>query len=554
MKYKRLIFIITAFLIFIFGLIAHLQYFDTKRNIIELYSEKQMTLARQASVTLEAFIEDRIHAIEVLADMPVSRNLDRQKFLTEYQRTFERVSGFEFIVFVDKRGKPQVGYPTEFPCISEQPMDVQNKFSEAFETAKRERTTVIFSKNVQVRDKVFVCLIAPIYSFLHEFQGAILGILHVNDALEEALTPIYKEESEYVWVLNDAGYLLYHPGHEDMLLKNVLKSESGCESCHHKFDFEERMLRTEIGVGIKQNRGSPKVLIGYARVPLQTTSWIVAVSSPFSSVVVSIRNQFFSFLLLVIFMMMVIITSAVLMSRINKKLMLAQLERDRERQKHLALIGEMAARIAHEIKNPLASIQTGIQFLESHLRNDDKQKGYYERLRNEIQRVDRILKGLLTYAREDRLDARLVEIPMLIKRFESLIAPTIEKQGLQLESHLGNNLPMVQIDEHKIEQVLWNVMLNAIQASEPGGKIHLEAVPYDGGIEMRVRDQGSGIPETDLEKIFTPFYSTKPHGSGLGLAISKKIIEMHQGKITIESKSGQGTTVIIHLPEGEKKS
>ena len=554
MKYKTLIFVITAIIIFILGLIAHLQYFQTKRHIIEFYSEKQMTLARQASLSLESFIKNRIRAIEVLADMPASRNLNRQIFLTEYQRTYKKITGFQFIIFVDQNGAPQVGYPAEFPCLSAQSQEVQIKFIEAFEAAKTERMTVIFSKNVLVDGKVFICLIAPIYSFQNEFQGAILGVLHINDALQEALKPIFKEDNDYVWVLNEQGYLLYHPKHEDMLLRNVIKSEPSCYECHAKFTFEAQMLSNEIGVGIKQNFRSPKVLIGYARAALQNTSWIIAVSSPFSKVVASIRNQFISFLLLVIFMMIAITVGAVLISRINNKLMLTKLERDQERRKHLALIGEMAARIAHEIKNPLASIQTGIQLLESQLKNDEKQKGYYERLRGEIQRVDKILKGLLTYAREDHLDARLTDITPLIRRFEELIAPTLEKQGLQLETHLEPNLPEIQVDEHKLEQVLWNLCLNAAQASEAGDTITIHVSKSDGGINIIIRDQGAGIPEPDLKKIFQPFFSTKPHGSGLGLAISKKIIELHHGKITIESKLDHGATVIIHLPEGEAKS
>ncbi len=691
MKYKTFIFIITAIIIFILGLIAHVQYFKTKRHIIEFYSEKQMALARQASVSLGAFIKNRMQAIEVLADMPASRNLDRQIFLSEYQRTYEKVTGFDFIIFVDQNGDAQVGYPAKFPCPSKQSPEVWTKFIEAFETAKNERKTVILSKDVLVNGKAFICLITPIYSFKNKVQGAVLGVINVNEALKEALQPIFKEHNNYIWVLNEEGYLLYHPNHEDMLLRNVIKTDQSCYECHQRFTFEEQMLTNEIGVGIKQNRGLPRVMIGYAQMPLQNTRLIIAVSSPFSQLTVSIRNQFISFLLLVIFMMFAIVISAILISRINKKHIIAQaqiknlkaqahliqekkaaesryrilveqspdpiflwtrkrlimvnhsfeqlfgyhhdevcnegfsitdlidpksvenynkevealikgekeiasiaigmrnkagdvlsveislgrftfgrvvvfqgiihditkisqLEREREQRKHLALIGEMAARIAHEIKNPLASMQTGIQLLESQLKNGEKQKGYYERLRGEIQRVDKILKGLLTYAREDHLDARLTDIIPLIRRFKELIGPTLEKQGLQLETHLEQDLPLIFIDEQKIEQVLWNVMLNATQASHSEGKIYIDVVRNKGGVEVRIRDQGIGIPEDALKKIFQPYFSTKPHGSGLGLAISKKIVELHRGQISVESKPDHGTTVIIFLPAGEAKT
>ncbi|MDZ7336831.1 MAG: ATP-binding protein [candidate division KSB1 bacterium] len=554
MKYRTYIFVLTAIAIFVLGLIAHLQYFQTKRQIIEFYSQKQMTLARQASLGLEAFVASRSQTLEVLVRLPGVQNLDRASILTEFQQTYKEVRGFEFLVLVDSVGIPLMGYPAGFPCLIDQPAEVQQRFYEAFGLAKNKRETIIFSKNVAVNGQVFVCLISPIFTRQHIFLGAILGIIHIDDALQEALEPIFKGRNDYVWLLNEQGYLLYHPNHEDMLLRNVIKSESSCLACHRQFTFEQQMLATDIGVGLKQNRGAAKVIIGYARVPLKHTYWIVAVSSPFSDLLASIRNQFISFLLLIIFMMITITVGANLINRINNKLTLAKMEQAQEQQKHLAIIGAMAARIAHEIKNPLASIQTGIQLLESQIQNGEQQKGYYERLRSEIQRVDKILKGLLAYAREEQLEARLTDITPLIKRFVAVITPTLEKQSLVLETHIDADLPQLWLDELKMEQVLWNIMLNASQASQPGGRIFLSIVKNRGGVEMRLQDEGTGIPNSIRHKIFQPFFSSRSHGTGLGLAISQKIVELHRGKITIDSKEGAGTTVVIYLPTGEAKS
>lgn len=224
-----------------------------------------------------------------------------------------------------------------------------------------------------------------------------------------------------------------------------------------------------------------------------------------------------------------------------------QLEREREQKKHLAILGEMSARIAHEIKNPLASIQTGIQLLESQLREDDTQKSYYERLRGEIQRVDTILKGLLTYARGENLSIKSVALEPLLLRFHDLVMPTIQKQNLNFEVQIDKNLPLLNIDEQKIEQVLWNIVLNAVQASKPGNTIFFNVVKNASAVKIQVRDEGDGISDELMKKIFVPFYSTRTHGSGLGLAISKKIIELHHGKLYIESSANTGTTVTIEL-------
>ncbi|UCE08013.1 MAG: PAS domain S-box protein, partial [bacterium] len=546
-------------------------------------------------------------------------------------------------------------------------------------------------KNVLVDGEVFICLISPIFSFQDKFQGAILGVLNVKESLKEALRPIIRDSKDYAWILNEQGYLLYHPNHEDMLLRNIFESQETCFHCHQKFSLEKKMLTTSRGVGIKSNLQSPKQLIAYAHVPLENTKWIAAISSPFDSVTISIRTLFKNFLLLILFMMVTVIGGAVLINRINTKHVTAkkeienlriqanlinernaaesryrvlveqspdpiflcsrkkfimvnysfeklfgysqeevcspkfsffqiiepsfveqfkrkfekfvidrkpissitlgmitkagktlaveislgrfllgrklvyqgiihdvtktkQLEREREHRKHLSLIGEMAARIAHEIKNPLASIQTGIQLLESQITDDGKQKSYYERLRGEIKRVDSILKGLLSYAREDQLNVKLVQINPIIRRFEELVKPTIQKHNLKLKIHMRDDLPQVFIDEQKIEQVLWNILLNAIQASKPGGRLYLNILRSDHGIDLRIRDEGSGIPEENLAKIFQPFFSTRTTGSGLGLAISKKIIELHKGQLKIESTLNRGTTVIIHLQEGKLES
>ena len=225
-----------------------------------------------------------------------------------------------------------------------------------------------------------------------------------------------------------------------------------------------------------------------------------------------------------------------------------QLEREREQRKHLAILGEMAARIAHEIKNPLASIQTGIQLLESQVAEDEKQRTYYERLLGEIQRVDKILKGLLTYARDDHLELKTTKVEQVIKRFQELFQPTARKEKIKLQVKIQENLPEIQIDEHKLEQVLWNLCLNAVQASKAGHRINLDVSKSDGGIKITIQDQGIGIPKESLEKIFQPFFSTRTHGSGLGLAISKKIVELHKGELQIESELNKGTTVMIYLP------
>lgn len=685
---RNKIFIFSGALIIIIwlGYIAHIQYFSTKKKVIQLYSEKQIMLAKQAAVSLEAYVNERIKAMEVLADLPSIRKSAQTLYLDEYQRTFHKIRGFKYIIFIDTAGVSQIGYPENFPCPSKQPPEILAKFLQTLKQAGQSHRTMIFSKNVLVDDDVFICLISPIFTDRNKFSGAILGILTVRESLSSALTPIVGSEQNYAWVLNDQGFLIYHPKHKDMLLQNIFYNEKKCLTCHLNFDLEKEAITKTTHVGMKANFNSAHQIIGFTRVNLENSHWFVAVSSPFELVTSAIMSLFRNFLTLVIFMILTVLGGAILINRINQRLLAAlkeaeflrsstslreekaavesryqflveqspdpiflstskkflmhnqsfeklfgitaaeiksedfaitslifaedvdyfrsemrrfidstepstkfslrmqttahklleveisiwklwindklafqgiihdvtqsrQMEREQRRKEHLALVGEMAARIAHEIKNPLASIQTGIQLLESQVAENSKEQNYFLRLRGEIQRVDKILKGLLIYAREDELEYQLVKLPQFIENFNSLILPTLNKYQINLVYHKTENLHEIKIDPHKIEQVLWNIFLNSIQASSPGNSIHFCVSQYDQGIEIVVRDEGEGIPEQNIEKIFMPFFSTRSQGSGLGLAISKKIVELHNGTLKITSQLNQGTTVTIFLPE-----
>ncbi len=685
---RNKIFIFSGALIIIIwlGYIAHIQYFSTKKKVIQLYSEKQIMLAKQAAVSLEAYVNERIKAMEVLADLPSMRKSEQKFFQSEYQRTFDKIKGFQHIIYVDTAGVALIGYPSDFPCPSRQSHEIHERFLQALGQAKIKQQTIIFSKNVSINKEVFICLISPIYSTQNRFSGAILGILNVRESLNSALTPIVGSEQNFAWVLNDQGFLIYHPKHKDMLLQNIFRHEKNCLKCHLNFDLEKEAITKTTYIGIKANLNSTRQIIAFARVNLENSHWIVAVSSPFDLVASAIMSLFRNFLTLVVFMILTVLGGAILVNRINHKLLAAlkeaeyfrssaslrkeketaenryqflveqspepiflstgknflmhnhsfeklfaitaaeiksenftitslifpddvnyflsemrrfinstepsnkiflrmqttlqerleveisiwkhwigdemafqgiihdvtrsrQIEREQRRKEHLALVGEMAARIAHEIKNPLASIQTGIQLLESQVVENSKEQNYFMRLRGEIQRVDKILKGLLTYAREDELEYQLVQLPLFIDNFNSLILPTLNKYQINLVRNRIDFLPEIKIDPHKIEQVLWNVFLNAIQASSPGNNIYFNVSQHKKGIEIVVRDEGAGISEQNLEKIFMPFFSTRSQGSGLGLAISKKIIELHNGILKVESQLNHGTRVTIFLPE-----
>ena len=225
-----------------------------------------------------------------------------------------------------------------------------------------------------------------------------------------------------------------------------------------------------------------------------------------------------------------------------------QREREMSRHEHMAFIGEMSTRIAHEIKNPLASLQAGIQLLESNLPPDPETKEYFQRLTGEVQRVDRIVKGLLTYAREDQLDLNPTNLHALINHVVELLKPTVTEQQIKWVISYESTVDILRLDAQKIEQVFWNLLINAVHAIEKEGRIHITVRSAGEAVQIIITDNGKGMPAEIQGKIFQPFFSTKAQGTGLGMAITRKILLAHGGKIDVKSTPEKGTTVYLTIP------
>jgi two-component system NtrC family sensor kinase len=226
------------------------------------------------------------------------------------------------------------------------------------------------------------------------------------------------------------------------------------------------------------------------------------------------------------------------------------------RADRLASLGTLIASLAHEIRNPLVSIKTFTQLLPERIEDEEFRNYFLKVASGEIDRLTSLINELLGFARpsEPRLEGE--DVNGLIDKMEVLIATEARKKNVALEKNYSRDLPNVRVDAEQLKQVLLNLLLNAIQAIKGEGKIWIETrtvqVPMEEKVEafiqIEVRDSGVGIPKENLERIFDPFFSTRPEGSGLGLAISHQIIHDHGGFISVESEVGKGTSFKIHLP------
>ncbi|HXX57784.1 MAG TPA: PAS domain S-box protein, partial [Thermodesulfovibrionales bacterium] len=217
----------------------------------------------------------------------------------------------------------------------------------------------------------------------------------------------------------------------------------------------------------------------------------------------------------------------------------------------MAALGEVAAKVTHEIRNPLVSIGGFALRLEKKL--DGNLKEYASIITNEVRRLEEILKDILGFVREVRLSRTTVDINALLGDILSLVASEIGERGITIGTSFGEVATSL-LDPDRIKEAFLNIMNNAIQAVGTHGEIRVKTYARDDFIVAEVSDTGAGIDEKDMPFIFDPFYTTKPTGTGLGLAITRRIIEEHKGRVEVRSKAGAGTTIRVFLPKGKEVS
>ncbi len=215
----------------------------------------------------------------------------------------------------------------------------------------------------------------------------------------------------------------------------------------------------------------------------------------------------------------------------------------------LAAVGRLSAGLAHEIRNPLASIKGSAEILADDFPPDHRKHLMLRVLLEESERLNNVLARFLAFARPRRLEQRDFAISSEIEDVITLLEGQKHGQAAQVHyDSIGKDRPQIRGDREQLRQVVLNVLLNACQAAGPGGSVWVVCEARDGLFRLRVRDSGPGFSHDALENVFTPFFTTKEEGSGLGLAISHRIVELHGGRIQISNDAGGGGVVEVEVP------
>jgi len=217
-----------------------------------------------------------------------------------------------------------------------------------------------------------------------------------------------------------------------------------------------------------------------------------------------------------------------------------------------ALLGEVTAIFAHEVRNPINNISTGVQLVASRLGADHPMHESLERIRKECTRLDQLLSDVLFFARPLEVKIEALDLADLMSRLLARWQPRLNQAKVECHTTFDPKTPPAAVDARTFEQVVVNLITNALQAMASGGMLSVSLTPTEvnavKAVELKIADTGPGIPPAVIDRIFDPFFTTKKEGTGLGLAISRRILTAHKGGIQVESFPGAGTVFTIRVP------
>ncbi len=234
-----------------------------------------------------------------------------------------------------------------------------------------------------------------------------------------------------------------------------------------------------------------------------------------------------------------------------------RLQEQLTRSEKLAVIGELAAEVAHEVNNPLDGIQSCSRLIRRNVDDTHRVRQMLDLMDTGLYRIEMIIRRLLTLARDDRPQIAAVRLEEILNDAVMFLEPKIARREIEFTRQFGNGRVCIRADRQQITQVMINLLLNAIDSMPEGGRLALRVSEPDrrrGRVRVEVGDTGCGIPEQERRSIFEPFFTTKEPGSGtgLGLAVVARIVEAHEGTVEVDSTPGEGTTFAIELPLAEE--
>ena len=435
-----------------------------------------------------------------------------------------------------------------------------------------------FEENTDLYFLMLVPIISEPENIYHSLTKYIGYFVSFNSLVERYIKPLRLGKSDFAWVIDGTGRLIYHPNHKEMLFRSISDTTSDCTSCHISFDVPRSMIKAEypsIGEYAIIGDEPPKVM-AYFPMDLHGQRWILVISTLLPEVTANLRDKFNLFFILGFVILGVIIFFSFLVYYLNSERIRAEeakrnLEQIQEYQEQLnqaskmASIGELVDTVAHEINTPAGIIAAHADAI---LLKNEPSAEITEPLnviKRQTRRISDYTRRLLNYSQSMPFYPEPTDLETLINECVFLLNHRFRAKKLSVTKNIELKQTQVIVDRRQMEQVIINLLNNSVDAVESRGEITISLKKIGDGsfsvedqkkekILISIEDNGTGIPQDLLAKIFNPFFSTKSKikGTGLGLAITKAIITRHKGKIEVRSIPGEGTIFNIFLPLNDK--
>jgi len=546
---------------------------EVEEIVQEQFNEQQLLLARQASLGIAGFADERVTIIEILAR---DRSCDEIDNLTRCFKTiYEETSGFYSIEFIEPNGVVVYGYPEDRAPIGYD-LYAENR-SSAFDSARESRKTKISRPTPLFEGGLGSFIWVPVYEG-EDFRGVILAIIRMSTITDRFLTPIMQNRTGYVYMIDHKGKSLYDGAKREAIGKNYLKmlNENNRSDGWLKILNEQMNGSEGTAVYLKEgDESQSEQIVAYAPVRWRNQLWSVAISVPASEVDHLIRSVYAKQMIFLGTVIAIILGGSLGlimmfsrwnktleaevksknadMIRMNKELVLAN-KRLKELDK---LKSDFVSMVSHELKTPLAAMRTSAQVLNMRDAGEKTKAEMLDIILRNIDRQTNLVNDLLDLS---RIESGRMKLKMGCVSLDSVIADSIEsvkqaaiEKGIKLNVELPEDISSVKADRERLTQVIINLLNNAIKFTPRSGEISIKTRELNGQVEVKVSDTGTGIPAEDLDKVFEKFYQAdstltrEAGGTGLGLAICRGIIEAHNGHIWAESELGKGSTFIFRL-------
>lgn len=399
-------------------------------------------------------------------------------------------------------------------------------------------------------------------------SGYLGYIINFNGLVDQFIKPLKLSKNDFAWIIDGMGRLIYHPMHKEMLLRSINKTSPKCIKCHSSFSVQQNIVKaSEASYGeysVVENE--PDKIMAFFPITIGSQKWVLVISTLVTHVTESLREKFQVFFIIGFVILGLLLLFSSLIYVINSRRIRAEEARRNLEQiqlyqeqlnqaSKLASIGELVDSVAHEINTP-----TGI--IAAHVDGIILSKSFPEGIlstlkivKKQTERISNYTRSLLSYSQRMSFYPEPINISSVIEECIYLLGHRFRSKRIRILKDFKSNVPKVAADSRQMEQVFINLLNNAIDAVNSHGEItiKLEKGMANGrnNAVITIADNGAGIAEENLSKIFTAFFTTKQNsnGTGLGLSIVKAIITRHDGKITVQSDPGKGTAFTIILPE-----